>query len=139
MGYILQTAIPQYFKTQQIPDHASAKTATDKALITDLKAQRGRIEDLFQLGKISMESYDRRVADLDEKIKTALDFSSAAEMRTIKRQHVMRLLMSNLADQARHLPHWLKNANPSEVNIILHGLFETIIIKGHELELVFWK
>ncbi len=111
----------------------------NKALLEDLKSQRERIEDLFQLGKISMDSYDRRVAALDEKIKTAVDESTAAEGRAVKRDQVMRVLLSTLGEQAQHLPHWLNHAPPSEVNVVLHALLEKIVLRGDAIELVFWE
>jgi len=107
--------------------------------LLDLREQRTRIEDLFQLGKISMESYDRRIAEIDEKQKTAMEQSTAAEMRNAKRNQVMNLLLSTLSQQAQHLPHWLQHANPSEVNTVLHALFERIILHGDTIELVFWE
>ena len=86
-----------------------------------------------------MESYDRRIAEIDEKQKTAMEQSTAAEMRNAKRNQVMNLLLSTLSQQAQHLPHWLQHANPSEVNTVLHALFEKIILHGDTIELVFWE
>ena len=139
VGRALATSMPQYLKTRERSKTSAQTLQTDKAVIEDLKAQRGRIEDLFQLGKISMDSYDRRVNDIDEKIKTAMEKTIAVENRIIKREQVMRLLMSRLAEQAQHLPHWLLHANPSEVNMVLHALFEKIVIREDEVELMFWE
>jgi len=138
VGRALASGLPQYLKQRERAD-PQPQAQPNKALLEDLKSQRDRIEDLFQLGKISMDSYDRRVSVLDEKIKTAVEESTAAEGRAVKRDQVMRVLMSALGEQAQHLPHWLNHAYPSEVNVVLHALFEKIVLRGDKIELVFWE
>lgn len=139
VGRALQTTLPQYLKQREQQDpQLQQGTQTETNYIADLKTQRTRIEDLYQLGKISMESYDRRVAEIDDKIKTAMEKSTAAETRNAKRNQVMKLLMTKLSDQAQHLPHWLKTGNPSEVNLVLHAMFEKIALRKDIVELKFW-
>jgi len=53
-----------------------------------------------------MDSYDRRVSALDEKIKTAVEESTAAEGRAVKRDQVMRVLTSALGEQSS-LKGWM--------------------------------
>ncbi len=139
VGRALETGMRTHLKARQVAEPPPQTPQPDAGVIADLQAQRGRVEDLFQLGKISIESYDRRVSEIDEKIKTATEKSAAAEIRAVRRDQVMKLLMSNLADQSQHLPHWLNHAPPGEVNVVLHALFEKIVLKGKEIELVFWE
>lgn len=139
VGHALETTLPQYMKHREREDPSPKKSAFNSAYLKDLQEQRARIEDLFQLGKISMESYDRRVEEIDQKTKTAMEESTAAEIRNAKRNQVMTLLLSQLSQQAQHLPHWLNTANPSEVNTVLHSLFEKIILRKDTIELVFWE
>lgn len=138
VGRALETALPKYFKEREREYPQTNPTQNDNAYIEELKAQRTRLEDAYQLGKMSLESYDRRTTEIDDKIKTAMEKSTAAEIRNAKRDQVMKLLMSTLADQAHHLPHWLKNGNPSEVNLVLHAMFEKIVLRKDIVELKFW-
>jgi DNA invertase Pin-like site-specific DNA recombinase len=133
----LQTTLPKYLQPRETQSPRIDPPSASRALIADLTDQRTRIEDLFQLGKISMESYDRRVADIDQKIKTAKESSSAAETRAAQRSHVIKLLMSKLSHQVQHIPHWLTHANPSEVNLVLHALLKKIVLHGSQIELIF--
>jgi DNA invertase Pin-like site-specific DNA recombinase len=139
VAQVLVTTLPQYMQRREQEPPTPAAVQTEIDLLNDLRAQRARIEDLYQLGKISMDSYDRRVQDIDEKIKTAVEKSTAVEKRAIRRDQVIKQLTSTLSAQAQHILHWLTHGNPSEVNMVLHAMLEKIVVRGEEIELVFWE
>lgn len=106
-------------------------------LLADLRAQRARLEDAYQRGLFSVESFSARTAVLDEKIHAEENRAAHEEVEAERRRLTRQMLTASLGKHAARLPDWLARADPGEVNRILHLLLEKIVVYADRIELVY--
>lgn len=94
-------------------------------------AQRKRLEDAYQAGIMTLDSFASRISELDELERQHQD------QITRDRDHQARLaLLSELSDSISKLPDYLAAGNPQEVNQLLRTILERIIV-GETVVLIY--
>ena len=116
--------IPQPITPQ--PDHL------EQNQLTDLQNRRNRLTDIYLAGGIGKPEYLQRAAEIDHLITQAEDAIVAIEHANSTMTQRLQILQS-FSGYADHVPEWLHNANPQEVNRILRALFDHIDIDGETI------
>lgn len=137
VGSLLMNSLQNHMLARQT-ETTPEKKIKHSAYLQDLIEQRTRLEDAYLRGLFSVEKFELRAAVLDEKIKTATDENTTAQVNALQRESLTKMLMASLGAQAKHIPAWLKAKDPSEINRILHLLLEKIILHPNgTVELVY--
>ena len=139
VGALLASSLQPYLQKRQSSAPPEKKThIKDSAWLDDLKAQRTRLEDGYLRGLFSIDVFQRRLAALDQKIRSAEDENSEAQTAALQRQSVIRYLRSTLGDQAAHIPALIARGDPIQLNRILHLLLQKIVIHSPDsIELIY--
>lgn len=138
VGKLLATSLQPSLQARQTETILTAKKDKYQAQLTELKTQRTRLEDAYLRGTFSIESYEKRAADLNARIKDLEENQSTEEVQAAKREILLAEIMRTLGAQAHKIPAWLTRTDPSEVNRILHLLLEGIILHPNgNIELVY--
>lgn len=137
VGKQLQNSLAELFQARQSAPPTDPAKIKDSAILEELRAERSRIELMFQKGMISFANFEKRAAEVDEKIHTYEDDRTRAQDRAIQKAHIRSYLMHNLGAQAAHLPAWLEHNDPPETNRLLHLLLENITVNAETIELNF--
>ena len=143
VGATLVTALQPYFTAMQTDQPPAARPVTDQSALDDLLAQKGRLLDLYQHGIIDVATLETRILQLDQKIDATRTACDDAQERQTVRAAWLKQTYATLGQQAVHLPRWLAHNDPQETNVILHLLFEKIVITPQgddwKVELVYKK
>lgn len=109
----------------------------DYVEIEDLHAQRKRLEDAYQAGALGLPSFVERTAVIDEQLNKAQ--RKASLHASARQDQITRLsTLHELAGEIDNIPAYLAEADPTQVNHMLHMLLEKVIVRGvDDIELVF--
>ena len=116
-----------------IQEHLSGEVQTTGNVIDtkELDIQRKRLEDGYQAGVLSLESFSERIAELD-----ALE-RKQADVDNQRREHAAQLkILKELSNEIEYIPRFLMEAPPQQVNKLLHQILEKIIV-GESIQLVY--
>lgn len=106
--------------------------------LTDLQAQRRRLEDAYVAGGFNLTEYMRRGAELDVSINASEDAALIA-IKSAQDRHDRLQLIGGLLGAVDHLEEWLTSADQQEVNQLLRILLDHVVVgrDGKIKELVF--
>lgn len=136
VGSLLAQSLAPHLEARQT-SAPSSPAPPKHDLLADLRAQRARLEDAYQRGLFSVESFATRTAALDEKIHAEENRAAHEEVEAERRRLTRQMLTASLGKHAARLPDWLARADPGEVNRILHLLLEKIVVYEDRIELVY--
>lgn len=115
-----------------------AKTAETYPADRRTIRRRNRLTDIYLAGGIGKPEYLQRAAEIDHLITQAEDAIVAIEHANSTMTQRLQILQS-FSGYADHVPEWLHNANPQEVNRILRALFDHIDIDGETITAITLK
>lgn len=107
----------------------SAQPPAETVNIDDLLLQRKRLEDAYQAGVMSLQSYTERIAPLTDAIEDAARLKQ--RQTDAEREHAARLeTLMELAGMADKLPAWILHEDAAKVNRLLRAVVKEIIFRG---------
>ncbi len=122
-------------RDEQQPQQIEDKRADLETEIRELKAKQTRWMDLYEDGTLDKPTLNKRISDIQARLKRAQDKLDNQQAEVARRQS-LQVEFKVFAQGIDQLPKYIKKADAARVNATLHRYIECVTItKKHDIKI----